>query len=233
MKYGITKLEKGNICSLQKTEDPVEIILKKIDSVGIFLHRIVLWIKNSIHLIKLWLKNNIGVPEILTGLRHLLINLQSWPLSLFLIKHFSKYETAMILFFCSVLVSCVFLKISDHFKGDWFKIEGIKNGEEIKKKTFLIRILLRFTKRKTRSRVSLFLFFVEPFILVLYYRDGHHRYNGIPTLKVWSFFLLSSAFASILWTTLMVILTHFGVPYFLLSGIIVLALISLIYFIRS
>ena len=210
----------------------MEIILKKIYLMGIILYRIVLWIKNSIHLIKLWLKKNIGVPEILILVRHIIISLQSWPLSLYLIKHFSIYETAAILFVSATLISYVFIKISDQFKGDWFKIEGIKNGEEIKTKTILIKALIKFTKKKSEFRVFLFLFFTEPLLCTLWSRKGHHLYDGIPTYKVWFSFLLSSLVASILWTILMAILNSFGISFFILSGIIAILLISLIYFIK-
>lgn len=162
-------------------------------------------------LIKKWLAKNIGLPEILIFFRHILISLHSWIFSPFLIRNLDVYVAFLIMFISSVLISYLFIKISDRFRGDWFQVEGIKNGDEIKTKTILVKILLLFSKKKSRLRVLEFLFLVEPLIFALYHRAGHHRYDGIKTKKTSILFLLSSLFANILWASVIIVFNNFGI----------------------
>jgi len=110
-----------------------------------------------------------------------------------------------------VLITYIFIKISDSFKGDWFKIEGIKNGDEIKSRTVLVRILILFTKKKSKTKVSAFLFLTEPLLFILYYREGHHLYNGIPDKKTWLLLLIVSLYACILWAIIIIVFNSFGI----------------------
>ena len=163
-----------------------------------------------LHQAKNWQKENIGLPEILIFVRNLLIWLQNLKSSPYLLKNFDKYTASLLMFFLSMVINYTFVLISDQFKGDWFKIEGLKSGEQIKSKTFLIRILSHLYK-KNKMRIALFISLLDPLLLVLHSRDGHHIYNGIPNKKIWAWFFLSSLFGNLLWILIILTFFNFGI----------------------
>jgi 4-amino-4-deoxy-L-arabinose transferase-like glycosyltransferase len=130
------------------------------------------------------------------------------------------------MFVLSVLITYIFIKISDSFKGDWFKMEGFKNGDAIKSKTFLVRILILFSKKKSKTRVSAFLFLTEPLLFILYYREGHHLYNGIPDKKTWLLLLICSLNACVLWAIIIIVFNSFGI--LVSSSIVVIFFMTLL-----
>ena len=178
----------------------MEVILKKIDLMRIFLRQV-----------KNWLKENIGLPEILIFIRNLFIWLQNLASSPFLLRNLDKYTATLLMFFLSMLINYIFIIISDQFKGDWFKMEGLKSGEEIKSKTLLVKILSHLYKKNNRVRISVFVSLVDPLLIVLHSRDGHHIYNGIPNKKIWAWFFLSSLFGSFLWVLIILTFYSFGI----------------------
>ena len=79
----------------------------------------------------LWTKKNIGLPELLIALRHVIISIQSWYLSPLLLKNFNNYGATFGTFILASLVSILFIKVSDRYKNDWFKMEALKSGEHL------------------------------------------------------------------------------------------------------
>jgi hypothetical protein len=115
------------------------------------------------------------------------------------------------MFVVTVLISILFIKVSDYFKSDWFKIERFKQEEEDygrgigkDKNSILIWILSKMYFRE-KSQIPWNLFTFSPFLFPLYCRKGHHQYDGFPTKKVFFLFLLSSLVSSIVWAGILLL----------------------------
>lgn len=102
-----------------------------------------------------------------------------------------EFRTALILMiFFSIVLRYVMIKIYDSRKIDWFFIESLKRGDDVSlsKKTSIMRKILRYGGKYLLTTV---LFIYDPFLIVIYFRKDHFKWNGIPTFKTWSLFILS------------------------------------------
>ena len=105
-------------------------------------------------------------------------------------------EDKIIAFLLMVLFSFVLryliIIIYDHVEEDWFLIEyfkqKIQKKEEVKKLTSTTRKMLILGENG--NKLLIWLIFLNPVITVIYYREGHHKWNGVP-LKIFKLFVLS------------------------------------------
>ena len=85
-----------------------------------------------------------------------------------------KIIAFLLMFLFSFVLRYLIIIIYDHIEEDWFLVEYFKQKMQEKEKIKKLRWLI----------------FLNPIMTVLYYRDGHHKWDGVP-LKTFKLFVIS------------------------------------------
>ncbi len=120
----------------------------------------------------------------------------------------------LLMFIFSFVIRYLFILIYDFRKKDDFSIEKIKENKfEIENE--MTKKIAKYSKFKIFGNYILFvvLIFYQPIFMVIYYRKGNHRWDGIPNLRIFFFFVLS-----IFSSTLALFLSFTGIS----KGVIIL-----------
>ncbi len=119
-------------------------------------------------------------------------------------KRMENFEAVLYMFLFSFFFRSILIFIYDYQKIDYFKIEWIKEHKDalikgnslIKKINRLKRIENFFNKIYYLRWVGKIIFFMtmslaEPIFMVIYFREGHSKWDGIPNIKILAFFAYS------------------------------------------
>lgn len=105
----------------------------------------------------------------------------------------------LLMFFSSFIIRYLVILIYDYIKIDWLLIENLKE-KQCKKQTIINHTAVTRKILKLKKIGNWFLFtglvFTDPVVTVLYYREGHHRWNNIP-LKNFKLFFISAVICTI------------------------------------
>lgn len=128
----------------------------------------------------------------------------------FIYTKMETFEGIFFMFLFSFLFRLIIIFFYDYRKIDYFKVEWLKEHKDslikenplIKKINKLKRIENFFNKIYYLNWVGKVVFFMamswaEPIFMVIYYREGHHKWNGIPSIKILLFFTYSCLICSI------------------------------------
>lgn len=125
----------------------------------------------------------------------------------FIIAFFDFWTALTLMIIISFIIRYSLIIFYDHQKIDWVNIEKFKflqsKGLSItkEKRTTLIKIMIGALK-VGRFFVICVLVPYDPFLTVIYQREGHNEWNNIPKISTWIFFALSiiiCALISISW----------------------------------
>ncbi|MBK5215757.1 MAG: hypothetical protein JJE53_03050 [Candidatus Pacebacteria bacterium] len=100
----------------------------------------------------------------------------------------------LLMFLSSFTIRYLVILVYDYIKIDWLLIENFKEKQSKKQTiinhTAITRKILKL-KKIGKGRVFVFIVLVctDPVITVLYYREGHHQWNNIPSKNFMLFFI--------------------------------------------
>lgn len=86
----------------------------------------------------------------------------------------NKIIAFLLMFLFSFSLRYLIILAYDHIEEDWFLVQKIKQR----------------MKEKEKIRKLRWVIFINPVMTVLYYRDDHHKYNGV-SLKTFKLFVIS------------------------------------------
>ncbi|MDZ4205853.1 MAG: hypothetical protein U1C12_01415 [Patescibacteria group bacterium] len=116
------------------------------------------------------------------------------------IWYFGLIWGASVMWFLSLAVCYLTLLFYDWCKIDWLGIETLKEVREAEETGILHRFIKwTLSKGDTIAVLALSLYW-DPFICVVYMRQGAHQYNGM-TRRDWEIFLVSFLISNAWWTT--------------------------------
>lgn len=111
---------------------------------------------------------------------------------------FFDIEIAIIvMFLTSVLIRFCFIKLYDSLKIDWLYIEKIKEKQSTGEKILVSgksnrnTQLIVYLSKYGRFSLIFFLIIYDPFLLVIYQRNGSNTWNNIPDITTFGLFLIS------------------------------------------
>ncbi len=100
----------------------------------------------------------------------------------------------LLMFLFSFILRYLLILIYDYIRIDWFLLEKLKDNSLLQENSLTKRIAkYNWVKYRLLGMIILYLFlnFSEPIFVVIYYRDGNHKWNGVPGLKILLFFIIS------------------------------------------
>lgn len=106
------------------------------------------------------------------------------------------------IFVVSLIISFFLIWLYDQFKQDWFSIEYIKEirsgggQHDTLIQSRFIRRIVTMSKIEEYVLITVFLF-IDPILVVLFTRKGHHKYDGFKSKKVVFLFVGSTFLSSI------------------------------------
>lgn len=133
----------------------------------------------------LFLQSTFGLTDWLTFVRHVIISIYSWILSPMLFQRVDETTARIVMFVFSLMLVVIFLKIAE------VKTEKSK----------LISLVERVFKKR-RALVVISLFFIEPFLFTVYYRNYYYHCDStVNKIKFYLILTMSSLTASSIWAT--------------------------------
>lgn len=134
-------------------------------------------------------KAKLGLPDVMLGFYILISYLFRIFLNRTLLKHLDEASTMEVAFAASLLLTILFIKISDFIKIDWLG----------RVKTSWISYLIKLLSKGNRNYFILYpAFFVfDPFLLFICHRNGSP--DKTRQLTAWFLLILSLILASFIW----------------------------------
>jgi hypothetical protein len=135
----------------------------------------------------IFLRDTLGLTDLLTCVRGLIISLYCWILTPILFRHFDGLVAVIIMFVFTIIVTAIFLKISFGKTG----------------RSTLLWLVDLFYKKSKPYITGTLLFVFEPFLFLVHYRDNYYQYNNTLGGKILLSLILvtSSLVSSIIWAT--------------------------------
>lgn len=112
-------------------------------------------------------------------------------------KNFINIYTAFIFaILVSGLARYFIIKFYDYIKIDYFGIEGLKSPKEIKRETRATKII-KFLSKLGKYGIYI-LMFIDPVLMIILFRPGYYKWNGMGNRRGLIIFVLSNIFCSII-----------------------------------
>lgn len=153
------------------------------------------------------LTQRLGMAGAAYTFRHIIGSINSWAVSPVILKLLGFEIGVIVMSLVMFFITYAFIKLYDFTKLDWFSVEYVK---KLREKSEIAHpsthwLVLRIASLSRAEELSLFilLMLVDPMVVVLYYRTGSYRWNGIPSLTVWFLFIMSSFLSSLAWAYLL------------------------------
>jgi hypothetical protein len=146
----------------------------------------------------------------------------SWTLRILtpsFIKDFHWFSALEITLGLSIFLTFLFILISNLFKVDWYGKKG--------KSSLIPYVLNLFSENISKKKLLFFLFFLDPFLFFIYYRNGNHGFINI--VKRWVLLFLSLSSVAFMWLGIGLFINLISWPIFLFVLFLILGIAVVIF----